>query len=187
MITPIQVATARRVWMLCRSVAREIWLLKPPTPGYADAVAWMLYMLAAYESAGFLARRQWRFLRTSTGGAFSLWQIECAGIAAARVAVEQTSAMRERCLVWLYRWQGVWPGSTSDTLLAVQDRDGDALACLCARVYHLLDPAPVPEGLEGIAVYCKEHHNYGGKATSEKYLNALRVWAPVVDREWRVT
>lgn len=186
-ITQIQVETARRVWALSRSAAREIWLVKAPEAGYSEAVACMLYMVAAHESAGFVARRQFRFSRTSARGAFGLWQIEQAGIVAGRRAVEASGVMRERCLAWLYRWQGVWPGSTADTMLAVQDRDGDALACLLARVYHLLDPVAVPATLPEMAAYCKAHHNYGGKATPAKYLAAWKIWVPVAHPEWRET
>jgi hypothetical protein len=186
-MTAVQIETARRVWAMCRSVAREIWLKRAPDAGYAELVAIMLYMIAACESAGFLARRQWRYLRTSTGGAFGLWQIERAGIDAARAGVVTSGVMRERCVGWLYRWQGVWPAATSDTMLAVQDRDGDALACLLARVYHLLDPVAVPPGLTEIAEYCKQHHNYGGKASPEKYLAAFRKWIVVAHPEWKVS
>jgi hypothetical protein len=146
----------------------------------------MLYMVAAHESAGFVARRQFRFSRTSSRGAFSLWQIEQAGIVAGRSCVERSGAMRERCLGWLYRWQGVWPPNVADTLLAVQDRDGDALACLLARVYHLLDSAVVPPDIGGIARYCKEHHNWGGSATAAKYLAAWKRWALIAHPEWKV-
>lgn len=185
-VTEIQVETARRVWQLCRSAAREVWTRQATSAGYAEAVACMMFMLAAHESGGFVARRQFRYLPTSTGGAFGLWQIECAGVSAARVAIEKSGVMRERCLAWLYRWQGVWPATTSDCLLAMQRPDGDALACLLARVYHLLDPVPVPVDLEGMAVYCKKHHNYGGKATPAKYLAAFRTWVRIVHPEWKV-
>jgi hypothetical protein len=147
----------------------------------------MLYMVAAHESAGFVARRQFRFSRTSSGGAFGLWQIQQAGIASARAAVEMSGVFRERCLAWLYRWKGVWPPTSGDTMLAMQDRDGDALACLVARVYHLIDPAPVPADLGGMAKYCKDHHNYGGAATPAKYLAAFRKWVVVAHPEWKVT
>ncbi len=184
--TQVQIETARRVWALSRSAARKIWLKRAPEAGYAEAVACMLYMVAAHESGGFVARRQFRFSRTSSGGAFGLWQIEEAGIVAGRLAVEASGVMRDRCLGWLYRWQGVWPATSADTLLAVQEWDGDALACLLARMYHLADRAPVPATLPEMAVYCKEHHNYGGRATPAAYLAAWKVWAPVAHPEWKV-
>ena len=186
MTTSLQVDLAQRVWRMCRMAARDVWISRAPSPGYVEAVAIMLYMVCCHESGGFKWRRQMGYLPGSSGGAFGLWQIQTAGVVSALAAIRRNEGLRVRCLHLLCEWGVMLPELSGVVLQRMQEPEGDALSCVVARVYHLLDPVSVPVDLDGIAGYCKAHHNWSGKATAALYRAAYDRWAPVAHPEWEL-
>lgn len=180
-MTKAQRETAINAWRLCREIPLVAYRSTPPNEANADTVARCLFMICAHESNGFKARRQYGFSADSIGGAFGLWQCERDGI---NRAVERMSQREiwNRCCAWLRKEGSEMPMDTKAVMMAVQKPNGDALACLIARVYHLGVTAAIPADLVKMADYCKKYHNTDkGKATPELYLAAYRFWLPIAE------
>ena len=178
-MTKDQIRTAQNTWRLCLEIPLVAYLGNPPHIDKAYNVSRCLFMIAAHESDGFKARRQYGFSPDSMRGAFGLWQCELDGI---NRAIERMSQRETwlRCMKWL-RKEGVeMPMDTKSVLMMLQKAQGDPLACLLARVFHLGVRDEIPSDLVEMSEYCKRFHNtFAGSATPENYLNAYNKWITV--------
>lgn len=175
-----QIETARNCLALCKSAANEIWINRAPDPIYADTVADCLFMIAAHESDGFRARRQYGFSPTSMGGAFGLWQCEADGINRSIARIQSNEIAWRRCVSWLRQHGLEMPMRTDLVLQAIQQPSGDPLAAMIVRLFHFGVPDAIPGTLPAMAAYAKRYHNtVAGSATAQNYLDAFNRWHPL--------
>lgn len=159
---------------MLRACCRAVHNGNPPTFGYADRAASLMFMTAAHESDGFRARRQYGFSAGTTRGAFSLFQMEFPSIRESLAMIKARPVLHGQATAFLTAIDS--PVEFDDpfrVLQAIQKPTGDALAAVLARLHYYRVPAPVPETPMEQAQYAKKYWNtYLGKATPEDYLCA---------------
>jgi hypothetical protein len=175
--------TARKVWGICQSVARSMWVRRQPTEAYADRVARLLFGTAAHESASFIYRRQIGFEPHSERGAFGLWQVENGSATDSMYAIVKSpflrSAVRECVSERSYGIVLSWCAKTA--LRATQRAEHDDLSCVLARLHYMRVQSSVPATPDEQAAYWKAHYNtVHGKGTPEQWLRSYRKWEHVI-------
>jgi len=179
-------AIAREIAHLCDDCACSIYGTRAPSAAYADCVSRLLFMTAAHESGGFKHRRQLGFGKADGRGAFGLWQCEWPSIEDSIKYVRQPkrAELYGRCVTWLDGYDRHFPELNLTTiaklgiLAVIQERRGDPLACLLARLHYMRNPEAVPETPQEQAAYAKRVYNtHLGAATAADYLRAYeRYW-----------
>jgi len=162
---------------------------KAPSPEYQHSATHLLFMTAAHESGGFIFRRQRGFGRNTRGGAFGLWQTQVPSLIDNIKYIVQHRELLDRLLLNLPQecinilnmcvaHVGTMEGTSEvlrDTLIFLQQRESDQLACAFARVHYLRQPGLIPSDIYSMAKYAKQYYNTrGGKASTELYLSAYQ-------------
>jgi len=166
------------------SCALNVYGTRAPTSAYAMAAAKLLFGIAAQESDGFRAVRQYGFTWQSDVGAFGLWQVEQGSMADSLAYLQKHFALASRSADWLYQWEHAapnWYANIPIPIIARLSIGWHRLSCLLARVHLLRRPEPIPSDLEGQAAYWKRWYNTpAGAGTVEQYMEHWRHYAKPV-------
>ncbi len=166
---------ARRIWRLCRGCAETVYGATPPTLGYVDRTARLLFGTAAQESGLEWERQRTPRFEGKVGG-FSKWQVEPGSVAASLEYLRARPDVLTRATQWLFAdphapltWPDLIP---MDALLwALRLDDNDKAGVLFARLHYFRVHDAIPESFADQAAYWKRWYNTpAGSGTVEEYM-----------------
>lgn len=168
-----------RIINMSEQAALQVYV-HPPDEEYSRAAANLLLMTVAHESDGFRARRQYGpyLADDDERGAFGLWQIEYASLSESLEWIWRNKTLRRNCIRFLgtYGFDKlcVSPASNDEVAWLIQQKVGDPVCCMLARVHYLRRPGRIPSDLMDAAKYAKDQYNTRkGSATPDLYFEAF--------------
>lgn len=177
---------ARRIWDISEECAQTVYDTRSPNDAYVRRTTQLLFGTAAQES-GLVWERQRSMRFWSDRGAVSKWQLERGSIEDSIRWLRKRPESLQRATEFLFcdphattEWIDLVP--LEFILWALRLDDNDRIGCLFARLHYFRDPRPIPETIEGQAVYYKNVFNTSaGKATPEQYLERWREYARMLE------
>ena len=174
-----QLYTPAEIQSLSMDCALGIYTRRPSAI-YAQGVAELLCGTAAHESGGFRYTRQDGFdYDFSDRGAWGLWQIEQISVRESLRQLARRPALAKRAGEWLVqdgRGCDILSFFESPVALCRTMTVSPRLCCLFARLHYLWRPGRIPCGLNGQALYWKQHYNtVAGAGTVSQYVQDWNV------------
>jgi len=167
-----------------------VYYRKRPNARYTEIIARQLFGIAAHESMGFRATRQFGYDWKSTEGAFGLWQVETSSVIHTYGKLRHRPQIEANASAWLFRHPSAAGGVLDKLNLGSMMRlmmGWDELACFFARCHLLWDPEPIPESIEDQAGKWDEVYNRNPNAgfPGEYLLNWSIYCAPILGAEYK--